>query len=510
MSVEKLDLECLGPMISYATGILGFEFDEDEYSRDYYLGGWIPKRSHFLSDVLFDLDTTNKDWRYLNRIFDYVTGTEDLGHSVPREVNDYQDNAVPLATAMMLTGKPSPALSSIVQTIDQREKFYRKLIDFERKPNGYVNLTESLWKSTSKRKYDNSLYSLCENIVKKVNCNIPPSLVKEYTNDYREFDIVNTSWIGFNELDMPNRIIKSICSEVSKGNLKSGLELPMRDSWEYASLEFRNGLPDYIVDFPFVLIAKGEIRNISPDGFSSLGNHIVDFGKIPKSLMFNLPKREIPRWRNEPDLLLKPVRPIEELEDELGADPMDLILIGVEVLHPVQIDISEQVEEESIEEESDDSEPFDDERIFAGMDPETLEPIEYIRRITEDAEKASKIDSEPAVDPIANMVWDSTVFTTADWVPLSKDPSIKSRFTDIRCDLHKDNEIVTPDAISLRRNCLACCIIMMDPFSEGLTLEDRSVSEDFIPRDKLLRLIGLHSPVVSEDEDGDDAFDMFA
>jgi len=482
-SVETLDLETLSPMICYATDILGFEFDEDEGSRDYYLGGWIQKKSHFLSNVLFDVENRDRDPRYLHRIFDYVIETERLDSPIISNVKHYSDNAVPFAKAMQLSGKPSASLRSLVVTKADRDKYYRRLIDFQRKPLGYNTLVNNLWIKSSKKVYNTTHLELCSHIVSKVDCNLPPSLVKEYTTCTQEIDIVNSSWIGYNELDMANRTLKSICADVSAGRLKCDFSLPMRDSWAYASYEYKAGLPDYISDFPFVLIAKGDVRNISSDGFATLGNHVVDYGLIPKSVLFDLPERDIPSWRSYEKFLLKGVFPIEELENEFGMEDINLQVLGVVILTPVEKKAEPPPEPEP-------------EKVV----PETGEIF-----IVEELQES------PIWSLIPGRQIKKKEFSRDHWQILANDPQKVDQYLDEPCKYHEGRVKCSVDVWDRSQECLGCRILSEDPTSLDLGgIEEREEALTYMPRDKLLRCLGFQTPEPSDDEDGDDAFDMFA
>jgi len=467
VSVESLDLITLGPMISYATNILGFEFDENEHKRDYYLGGWIPHRDHFLSNVLFDLVEPEEDIRFLSRIFDYVTSVERLNQPRPHEVTNVSQNVSPLAKAMGITGKPKSSLATIVNTIEGQEKYYHKLLDFERKPKGYENLAKNVWTHVQKKSYSKSVYDLCATIVSKVDCNIPPFFVKEYASN-RECDIVNSTWIGYNELDMPNRLIKSLCYEISEGNLSSSLDVPSKDCWKYANFEYKLGLPDYVVDFPFVPIARGEIRKISSDGFASLGAHAVDYGKYPKSLMFALPERDIPEWRTMTDLLRDVVISIEDFEDALAP-------------------------EESFDEEST--------AVLNFLGITTLVRNEPPDEEEPEEEKEFISDELPLVEKKTFTVW--------DWEALSIMPACRSSFVDEPCETHKNRDLKFGDIHTMTIKCLACAIYLEDPHNREYNdseMVERSAL--WLSRDKLLKQLGFVEPEESDYSD-DEAMDIF-
>jgi hypothetical protein len=470
-SCESLNEAVLSPMVDYAISILGIEFDAHEGKRDYYLGGWISKRSMHLSNVLYDTLDTETDPRYLSRIFDYVWGVQNLAKEHPIEVKSSSDNYHPLLRSMGISGKPPSHLASIVSTREGKDRFYSKLIDFERKPNGYRTLIRGLWNKVQKKSYNCSMLELQSLIASKIDCNIPQELVKEYTTANSELSVVNSTWIGFNELDMPNRTIKSLCYEVAKGTLVSELELPIRDSWEYSSYEFKNGLPEYTSDYPFVPIAKGGVRNVSSDGFCSLANHAVKYGRFPKSLLLTLPERKFPIWREDDNLLQKTVFSIEEFENTLWGEEPNLSFIGIETLLPKE-------EEPELE--------------------EALEPPKEEEPIFEESEEEEYI-----------LTQEKKPFTVHDWVSLSMFPEIANQFVDKRCELHSSNELRLPDITMLDYECLACAIVAHNP--QDPNHNSREVVEDsrtWMPRDDLLRLLGFDDveSVDLFDGSGDEGF----
>jgi hypothetical protein len=268
-------------------------------------------------------------------------------------------------------------------------------------------------------------------IVSRVDCNLPPELVKEYTNTETQF--VNTSWIGFNELDMANRIIKLALWNISEGHLNSNLiDVPALDCWKYAGFEYKNGLPSYVVDYPYVPIATGEIRNICSDGFATLGNFAVKHGKFPKSVLFSLPERVRPPWRDMKELICNPVISIEDYELSLPNSPdySDWRAIGIQVI--------EGIEEKSIPKEPDKQ-----------LEHDVFEDTEYVMT--------------------------KKYFTTEDWQSLYLVPSSRMYYYDEDCDIHAEHRM---DANSIpKRDCLACKIYSENPHNLECTGHDRELEE---------------------------------
>jgi len=443
-SVDKLDLVTLSPMIDYALSIIGIEFDADEGKRDYYLGGWIPKRTNYLSDVLFELKDPEKDPRYLARIFDYVRGVEALGRPHPSSVEEISENTSPLVTAMGITGKPSQFLSGIVMSKKERRKFYTKLIDFERKPNGYVSLTKNLWSKIKTKDYSNSLEDLQKDILLKIDCNLPVYLVKTFDENPM---LVNSTWIGLSDLEVPNRTIKALCYEVAKGDLKSDLDIPYQEGWEYLSLSSNFYMPQYVADYPFVPVTRdGNARHSCSDSFASLGNFAVKHGRFPKDLVFNIPERKIPPWRFIEHFTQGIILTCDEIEESLGSavTPQDLNFIGIQVITATKrVEVKEpeeQIEEEEILEEEED-------------------PI-------------------PKID-----------FRSSDWMLLFENPALKDQYRNEPCEYHIEGSGVRPMIYAL--HCLACQIWVWDPHDDQDDPETRERNATIPRADALLRRIGL-------------------
>jgi hypothetical protein len=444
-SVEHLDLVTLSPMIDYAISIIGIEFDPDEGKRDYYLGGWIPKRSNYLSDLLFELRYPDKDPRYLARIFDYVREVEAIGRPRPSNVETISDNTSPLSKAMGVTGKPSQYLSGIVMSKKERRRFYTKLIDFERKPNGYVSLTRSLWEKKKSQKYSNSLEDLQKNVLLKIDCNIPPYLVKSYDNDTV---LVNSTWIGSSDLEVPNRTIKALCYEIAKGDLKSELDTPYQEGWEYLANSSNFYMPTYVADYPFVPITRtGNARHSCSDSIASLGNFAVKYGRFPKDLLIDLPERKIPPWRFISHFISDIVMTVDEIEESLGSsvNAEELNFVGIQVLSATKkIEVEEEPEEQAEEEV---------------LDEEEEDPIPKIE------------------------------FNSRDWMLLYENPSLRDQYRNEPCESHMDGSGVRPMIYAL--HCLACQIWVWDPHDDQDDPEVREMN-NLIPRaDELLRVIGL-------------------
>jgi len=470
LSVEDLDLDCLSPMISYAVEHMGIEFDSQEAQRDYYLGGWIPKRTHFLSDVLFDLVDPEKDPRYLRRIFNFVTQVEALNRPHAKAVPDPEKNHSLLGQAMGLFGKPSSNLFHVCHTLEDRNKFYKRLIDFEKKPLGYVSLVEGFWKKHKRLDYETSLEDLYKEISSKVDCNIPPELVYEYAD---KGEIVNTSWIGFNELDLPNRTIKEVVHKVCDGSLKSNLPYPTdqcMDCWKYCSQEYKCGLPKYAVDYPFVPIHLGDIQNICSDGLHSLGNHAIDYGLIPKRLCFDPGIREkLPPWRKDPELLRKPVRSIEEIELEIRKEEILLpTFIGTQIIERIQFEKPESVE-------------------------------------VDDLENVPERELEPETDNWSSLAIPKLKFSIQYWDVLFKCPECKDNFVDIRCEAHKDNN--ANPAMIPAEDCLPCKIWVWNTRSlDNYPREVAGYFKHLCSAEELLMKIGLEFP---EEVDFDEGGGLF-
>ncbi|XDO01625.1 RNA-dependent RNA polymerase [Phytophthora cinnamomi ormycovirus 7-5] len=461
-SVDHLDLRTLNPMVSYVTDHYGYEFYPGESDFDYYLGGWIPKRSNFLSDSLLDLENPDVDPRILMRVFKYIQAVEGLNKPPQSDVANVMDNSRPMGQAMILTGHSDSNLFGIFAGKKETEKFYRKLVEYERKPNSYKHLVDSLWIRHSKKSYNEiGLNSLIKEIMTTIDCRIPPWLVASYEDD-SQLQMVNSSWCGFNELEVPNRTLKILCSKVDQGIIHSDLELPCRDTWRYLDTNERGKFTDYIAEFPFSFVTlSGPARNSCSDTISSLYEYSIEHGAFPKDLLVDLPKRDVSHFRFDPRLTRDIIKSVEDYEDEL-CEPEDLSgslqFIGIEILHAQEIPKQEEPNFEDSESEGEEEEST---------------PMAKIR------------------------------FSLQYWNQLHLIPRMIESFINEPCEVHS-NDPFQP-SYTFEQDCLFCSIYTHNPHMEGLgDLAYRNEQAKlYCSREELLRTLGFEpAPDPFDDDDG--------
>jgi hypothetical protein len=500
-SVESLNVESLQPMINYATSFFGYEFYPEEAKYDYYLGGWIPTRTNFLSDVLYDVEKVDIDCRHLTRIFKYIISIESLNRPHESNINEICENSRPLGLAMGLTGKVPPSLFGLCASKSETERFYKRLVDFERKPGGYKNLVENLWIKTKKLPIrTDSIYDLYKAIILELDCRIPPAIVKTVAKR-SNWQLVNTSWCSFNELEVPNKTIKTLCALVDTGELKSNLDIPMRDSWAFLDKGKECYYSQNISDFYYSYVAKsGNARYACSDSVSNSIQYMIDHGEVIEDLIFDLPKKEILPWRMDEDYTYHIVKSVEDMEDELiEPEDLDLTFIGAQVIKSQVVEekpTPEEDHEESLEPAFEKEGLCFDDNLGASIG-ETFEAHEFLTSRMKGAKPNNpEEDIEPEPPPR-----ETIRFTEEYWMELYNDPDQISRFTNVPCDTHSQNPFEL--TYMFRQDCLFCRIVSSNPHQDRQSFDDPFESMRSYPtREQLLVKLGFEEPPDPFDDSG--------
>jgi hypothetical protein len=497
-SVESLNVESLQPMVNYATSFFGYEFYPEEAKNDYYLGGWIPKRTNFLSDALYDIEELDQDSRFLQRIFKYITSVESLNRPHASNIADPSDNSRPLGKAMGITGRIPPSLFGLCSSSKETKRFYSRLIDFERKPSGYRNLVDSLWEKHKRITIEDcSRYELYRLILTTIDCRIPPCIVKTIAKK-NNWQLVNTSWCSFNELDVPNKTLKILCSMIDQGVLKSNLEIPMRDSWNFLDRGRECYYSDNIAEYPFSFVAKsGNARFACADSVSNSIQYMIDHGEVIEDLIFEIPKRDILPWRLDEDYTYHLVKSVEDMEDDLvESEDIDLTFIGsciIRAQNPVQQDLESEQDASS--------EVFNFEGDIADDDFPHIEGMEGDHRFLERF-KSLKANNSSSKEPEIPAEAEKIRFDLTHWMDLYNNPDNLSLFVHEPCETHSNDPYMMTYMFSQR--CICCRFISSSPHKDRDDIDIFEKERSYPTREELLKRVGFEeAPDPFADDDSD-------
>jgi len=472
---QALNYKVIESMISYAASYFLPEFDYGESSRDYYLGGWIPKRRFGLSTCLEDLLGIELNMGYLTNIFLYILRIERYKPKREYFSNLKDPPFSPIALAMGLKRDNESKLGNIFMTQLEIQQYYKNVTLFERNVTYLYNLIKTERKVFLQKIQENSPYSLATIIANEIDCTIPHWLVKN-SKPLREW--IHPSWLGNPEQDVPNKLIKSICVKTINGQFQTDLDIenfPYHYSWEYLDLESKQLLSLQREEEGFIYISsEDEVNNYSSDGYSAAALYCLENDRAPTSLFIGVCRlKQKPMWRNIKYLVRNDFPTNREylaLEDVPHEEEPPLKFFGSVILKPK---ILEQEIQEEMANRPDD--------IWANKD----DLINLIR--FEDLEN------------------------------LYNFPIIAKEHLSKLCENHSQGlEVGYIDQINNQKTCIACRINSILQYMENYDIEKRNlVKLPAYQAETLLKRLGIHiaNPFdlcMGDSDDGGAFGDMFS
>ena len=497
-SNEDINVTALNPMVQYCSLFFDIEFDEEEGQRDYYLGGWIAKKHCFLSTCLEDVINSEQDLRHLARIFDYIQEINSYLECNPCEVDEYS-NASPCGKAIGVYGKAVGISSFFTQSKESLNRYYSRIIYYERKPSAYVSLVNQKWNHFKRLNYDDikSYEDLAAKICAKIDCCIPDYFVKRLSD---RGTLVHSFYFGYNEMDVTNKNIKYLLTQQS-AEVRFDKEYDYLDVWRYLDNSNIRDYPEEILDLGYGLVQLGEVQNICSDGISSLIEYFDRTGDVLGEVTFQVNrKKQIPPWRKDPDFLLHPIYPEEFEQDIRNINLSDFHFFENQVTEKVaqeEIEIEDDIKIEDTNENFFDLNSIEDEYKGITFDDVYADIAKNDQQIQEeDVDSVHEIEGEKYLD-LNNL---NTEITTDDNI-------VEALFSGKEIDVSEHIKNLCADHQDLTRRgyaeipdpkCLICSILDSDYSS---SVYDHQVKYGSRSLDEVLDYIGVE-PEETSDEGG--------